>query len=217
MSAKKRLHSYISDNGLRFYSTEELRTVGEISEWARVFRQLKQDTIIDYETVANGYRITLINDLTSRSVRNGLSSKDKFRIRNRDGHRCQSCGKGVSDNVKLHVDHKIPLDWAGTNDDSNLWTLCDECNLAKRNFFKDDFDAEVMKLVYTQNNGYNRLKVLFENSPNKNFTPSILQGIAGIRDWTRTIRDIRNKHKLNIVWISKEENYPNGYYVYIPD
>ncbi|MFD2554767.1 HNH endonuclease [Sphingobacterium tabacisoli] len=215
MSARKDLYHYISNNGLRIYSTEELRAVGKISEWARVLRQLKQDAIIDYENDVNGYNIILINELISKSVRDGLSSKDKYRIRHRDGHRCQSCGKGVSDNVKLHVDHKIPLDWGGGNDDSNLWTLCNECNLAKRNFFKDDFDPEVMRLVYNQINGYNRLKVLFENSPNKKFPPSILQGIAGIRDWTRTIRAIKNKLKLNIVWIRKEDNYPDGYYVYI--
>lgn len=216
MSAKKNLYNYISQNGIRVYTTEELRRIGEISEWARVLRQLKQDNIINYDSVPHGYNITLINDLKSTSLRSGLSTKDKYRIRNRDGHRCQSCGRGVNDNVNLHVDHKIPIDWGGGNEDSNLWTLCNECNLAKRNFFKDDFDAEIMKLVYNEQSGTLRLKTLFENSPNKKFPPSILQGIAAIRDWTRTIRLIREKYQLNIVWIPKEESYPDGYYIFIP-
>jgi hypothetical protein len=217
MSARIDLYNYISTGGLKMYSTEELRKVGKISDWARVLRQLKQDGVIDYDNSSAGYNITRISNYTSIKVRSGLNSKDKYRIRNRDGHRCQSCGKGVNDGVKLHIDHKIPIDWGGGNDDSNLWTLCDECNLAKKSFFKDDFDAETMKLVYNQSNGYQRLKVLFENSPNKKFNPSILQGIAGIRDWTRTIRDIRDKYNLNICWFPKDEENPNGYYACITE
>lgn len=216
MSARIDLYNYIAAGGIKRYSTEELRRVGQISDWARVIRQLRQDGIIEYENNSEGYDITKISEYSSNSVRDGLSSKDKYRIRNRDGHRCQSCGKGVEDNVKLHVDHKIPVDWGGGNDDANLWTLCDECNLAKKSFFKDDFDPDVMKLVYNENNGYQRLRVLFENSPNKKFSPSILQGIAGIRDWTRTIRNIREKYHLNISWFPKDDEFPNGYYSYVP-
>src|SRR5690606_20722516 len=144
---------------------------------------------------------TNISEYTKSTVRSGLTTKDKYRIRNRDGHRCQACGKGVNDNIRLHVDHKVPVDWGGGNEDSNLWILCNECNSAKKSFFKDDFDPEVMKLVYKQDSGFQRLKVLFENSPNKKLIPSILQGIAGIRDWTRTIRDVRKKHDINVKWV----------------
>lgn len=214
MGARSNLYEYISKEGIRLYTMEELRAIGRISEWARVLRQLKQDKVIEYVSDPQGYRIKKINAFKSKSVRAGLTSKDKYRIRNRDGHRCQSCGKGIEDNVKLHVDHKIPIDWGGGNDDANLWTLCDDCNLAKKSFFRDDFDAEIMKLVYKQNNGTQRLRVLFENSPNKKFSPSILQGIAGIRDWTRTLREIRTKYKLKIVWVPKDNDFINGYYVY---
>lgn len=215
MGAVIDLYNYILEGGTKDYTTEELRIIGQVSDWARALRQLRQDKVIEYERISGGYKIIKINDYISASVRSALTSKDKYRIRNRDGHRCQSCGKGVNDNVKLHVDHKIPIDWGGRNDDSNLWTLCDECNLAKKSFFKDDFDAEIMKLVYKENNGYQRLKVLFEKSPNRKFNPSILQGIAGIRDWTRTIRDIRKKHNMNIMWFPKDDEFPNGYYTNI--
>jgi len=213
MSARIDLYEYILAGGTKVYTTEELRAVGRISDWARSLRQLRQDNVIEYERKSNGYDVVKINPYKTATIRSGLTSKDKYRIRNRDGHRCQSCGKGINDNVKLHVDHKVPIDWGGGNNDSNLWTLCDECNLAKKSFFKDDFDAEIMKLVYKENNGYQRLRVLFENSPNRKFSPSVLQGIAGIRDWTRTIRNIREKHHINIIWIKKDDEFPDGYYV----
>lgn len=48
----------------------------------------------------------------------------------RDRHQCQACGKKPPE-VKLQVDHIIPLAKGGTNDISNLQTLCQGCNLAK--------------------------------------------------------------------------------------
>ncbi|WP_420399641.1 HNH endonuclease [Flagellimonas sp.] len=214
MSARERIYHHIRENGLKAYSGEELRKIGGISDWARVIRQLKQDDIIeyDYDTSSSSYVITKIGAYSKQTRRSGLTSKDLYRIRNRDGHRCQSCGQGANDGVKLHVDHKIPVDWGGTNIDDNLWTLCSSCNQAKKSFFKDDFDSEVMKLVYSESSGYQKLRVLFENSPNVKFSPSILQGIAGIRDWTRTIRNIREKYDLNITWFASDEEHPNGYY-----
>lgn len=214
MSARERIYNHIKKNGLKAYTGEELRKIGEISDWARVIRQLKQDDIIeyDYDTASSSYLITKIGEYSKQTRRSGLTSKDLYRIRNRDGHRCQSCGKGVNDGVKLHVDHKVPLEWGGNNTDDNLWTLCSSCNQAKKSFFKDDFDPEVMKLVYAETSGYQKLRVLFENSPNVKFTPSILQGIAGIRDWTRTIRDIREKYNLNITWFNPDDEFPNGAY-----
>lgn len=214
MGARKDLYDFIKTNGLKTYSREALKKVAKIEDWARALRQLSQDGIIEYEYSkgSDTYLITSIEEYSSSSKRAGLSSKDRYRIRNRDGHRCQACGKGVNDGVKLHVDHKIPLDWGGSNLDDNLWTLCNACNLGKKSFFKDDFNPEIMKAVYKETSGYKRLKVLFELSPNKEFPPSIIQGIAGIRDWTRTLRDIRKKHNLNLVWFKPTDEFPNGYY-----
>lgn len=215
MGAKQDLYDYISSGGIRKYTTEELRTAGNISEWARVLRQLRQDEIIDYEHHDGLYILKRIGEYSTESPRQGLSQKLKYEIQNRDGHRCQSCGKGVEDKVKLHVDHKIPLDWGGSNLPENLWILCSTCNEGKKNFFKDDFDPEIMKLVTAQSSGYQKLKVLFENSPGIKFTPSILQGISGIRDWTRTIRDIRTKHNYNLEWFPPDDENQSGYYSYI--
>jgi 5-methylcytosine-specific restriction endonuclease McrA len=217
MSARKELYDFISSKGCGTFTTEELRSVTKVSEWARVLRQLKQDGIISYDhNNSKGiYSIFEINSFQKSTKRTDLSAKLKASIRFRDGYKCQACGKGVSDNVKLHVDHKIPLDWGGTNLEDNLWTLCEDCNLGKKNFFQDDFDPELMKLVNNEKSGYQKLVVLFQKSPNKKFSPTILQGISGIRDWTRTIRLIRNKEGINIVWGKPTEEYPIGYYLNI--
>ncbi len=47
---------------------------------------------------------------------------------------CQHCG---TRNVRLHVDHKIPItvDWSRRLDLLNLQVLCEDCNVGKSNFF----------------------------------------------------------------------------------
>lgn len=65
-----------------------------------------------------------------RGPRN-VSSSSRFRIMKRDNFCCQLCGrKGIEDSP-LEVDHIHPLAKGGSNQDSNLWTLCFECNRGK--------------------------------------------------------------------------------------
>ena len=49
----------------------------------------------------------------------------------RDGYRCVECGASKDDGATLHVDHKIPVSKGGTDELSNLQTLCSDCNLNK--------------------------------------------------------------------------------------
>ncbi len=45
----------------------------------------------------------------------------------RDGYQCLECGSAVD----LTIDHIHPVAWGGTNDASNLQTLCRSCNSVK--------------------------------------------------------------------------------------
>lgn len=48
----------------------------------------------------------------------------------RDNYRCQGCGRCQTE-MPLEVDHIIPLAKGGSNDLSNLQTLCRGCNGSK--------------------------------------------------------------------------------------
>lgn len=68
----------------------------------------------------------------SKSARDSLKPKIRFAILKRDNYRCQICGRNVQeDGVKLEVDHKHPVKLGGSDDVSNLWVLCFECNRGK--------------------------------------------------------------------------------------
>lgn len=69
--------------------------------------------------------------------RMNISGKRRAKILNIAAGRCQMCGRSVAeDGIKLEVDHRVPLDLGGSNDDDNLWAICSECNNGKKNFFK---------------------------------------------------------------------------------
>lgn len=51
-------------------------------------------------------------------------------ILHRDGYKCVFCGRS-SKQVELEVDHILPFSKGGSNEASNLQTLCFDCNRGK--------------------------------------------------------------------------------------
>ncbi len=56
----------------------------------------------------------------------------------RDNCRCRSCGKREWE-TRLSIDHIIPLALGGSNDLSNLQTLCLDCNQRKKHHLDPRF------------------------------------------------------------------------------
>lgn len=64
--------------------------------------------------------------------RSKLTPSLRFSILKRDNYHCRICGRGVEDNVKLEIDHIIPVSKGGLTEENNLWVLCQDCNRGKR-------------------------------------------------------------------------------------
>ena len=62
--------------------------------------------------------------------RKAISNGTRFQIFQRDRFTCAYCGQ-MPPKVILHVDHIIPFCDGGSNEESNLITACQECNLGK--------------------------------------------------------------------------------------
>lgn len=84
----------------------------------------------------------------SGARRSKMSQTKRFRIFRRDGFRCQLCGRQAdADNgIELHVDHKMPLSKGGSDNDANLWTLCNECNGGKSDSIIEEIIEEMGSL-----------------------------------------------------------------------
>jgi len=68
--------------------------------------------------------------LGSDGRRTSLNPKKRILVLERDNYTCQKCGRQASE-ARLEVDHIIPVSKGGTDEDSNLQTLCFECNRGK--------------------------------------------------------------------------------------
>lgn len=62
--------------------------------------------------------------------RAAISKRKRFNIFKRDGFICQYCGQSPP-NVKLELDHIMPVSRGGSDDDTNLITACFACNRGK--------------------------------------------------------------------------------------
>lgn len=64
--------------------------------------------------------------------RSRISQKIRYMILKRDNLKCTMCGRGTADGIMLEVDHIVPICGGGLTTESNLQTLCHECNKGKQ-------------------------------------------------------------------------------------
>lgn len=108
------------------------------SRWESLFNSYRPSVPLRSKPAPSRQKVTPSGTDTSRSgktssgyKREPIGSKLRYDILTRDGNRCVKCGAKPDDRTTLHVDHKRPVSLGGTNDPSNLQTLCDKCNLGK--------------------------------------------------------------------------------------
>lgn len=86
-------------------------------------RELRQENTFESETN--------FNHKTDRNISLSL----RYDILKRDNFRCVKCGSSpaLTPGTRLHIDHIIPWSKGGETEESNLQTLCSDCNLGKSN------------------------------------------------------------------------------------
>ena len=91
--------------------------------------------------IAKANRMNLEHEKRKAQIeyeRSLMTSSMRYDILRRDKGRCVLCGASASDGVRLHVDHIIPVSKGGKTIPSNLRTLCERCNVGK----KDKYDPK---------------------------------------------------------------------------
>lgn len=213
-SAKTKLHNYFLAHVGEEIDRETLREVaGNIDDWPRALRQLRQETGLDIIATTKGYILTSAEPINAPKFREQINHKLRYAVLQRDNSTCQRCGRSITDGVKLAVDHKIPVDMGGSTTIDNLWTLCTDCNGGKKSFFSDE-DAALMKEIGNLSSAQKKLKLYFESNPNKVIDPTKLQIVACVRDWERTLRKLRQDTGMDIRYIRPSAEYPLGGYIY---
>lgn len=139
----------------------------------------------------------------------GLSNKVRaWVLRNQ---RCAQCGRTPSeDSIKLHVDHKLPQKWGGTNDPENLQALCSVCNEGKRDFYATfDNDSERIKAAANYDEPHRRIGELLKVFGGNPVPPDLLEIVANSKqyqdDWQKRLRELRE-----LGWIINVEKRKEG-------
>lgn len=117
------------------FSTNNEEDVRFACSTGQCFPQLLKEMFIEYEDeFLNACSITDIkysSKKTSRKrTRSEMTLKLRYKILKRDNFMCVICGRRPPD-VELCVDHIEPVAKGGSNSESNLRTLCTDCNLGK--------------------------------------------------------------------------------------
>ena len=108
---------YTSPQGRNDYSKQE--TIGE-AEIQEYLQRLDSENALH---ASEAWR--------RKTERAKVTPAVRFRIIQRDGGRCCVCGRSAKDGFEMEVDHIIPISHGGDSRDSNLQTLCRECNRGK--------------------------------------------------------------------------------------
>lgn len=89
------------------------------------------DEVVVY---VNTHQSVAKNNIKRRAV----SLKIRYEVFVRDSYKCVVCGRDARDGVKLEVDHIHPVSKGGSNEKSNLQTLCFDCNHGKKDKVFDE-------------------------------------------------------------------------------
>lgn len=147
--ARKRIRVFFERNVGRVVSSNQIRKIARISEWARRVRELRDEEglqILSHndrsDLKPNEY---LLETMEARPViERGVSDKVRRRILERNGFTCQACGAGAGEDsgcapgkkCRLQIDHILPISQGGTDEDHNLRAVCVYFNKGKADIIR---------------------------------------------------------------------------------
>lgn len=196
---KKHPNEWVHNQDLR-----DASGINDVARQIRAFRQLGWQI----EVRGDAYvKLLSLEKGSPKGIRSGLSNKVRYEILSRDGFRCRACGQAVTNGAKLQIDHKIPVDWGGTNQIDNLETLCEECNAGKKAWTKTT-PTEKMREIMFEQTVEKRIEALFDNFPNQEIPSSLVQLVSkGAFDWQRALRKLRQNTGKMIIPTQSRKGY----------
>lgn len=146
IGARTKLRAFFVENVGKVVSSDQLREVAGISEWARRLRELRDEEGMrilshhDREDLRpNEYVLESLHP--KPVISRGISTKLRTQILDRNGFTCQACGAAAGEEsgcepgrtCRLQIDHIVPISLGGTDDEHNLRAVCVGYNKDKSN------------------------------------------------------------------------------------
>ena len=120
-----------------FFEEDFLKGPWELEEFVKAFGLLVNHWPNEIFIVEK-LKLTVIKGKAKRKQRKRthIPKGMKHEVFKRDNWTCVECGARKEDGAILHVDHIIPVSKGGTDELSNLQTLCKDCNLNKSDVYQ---------------------------------------------------------------------------------
>jgi hypothetical protein len=139
--SRNRLREHFLAKLGKVLSSEELRKVAGISEWARRVRELRNEegykilTHHDRSDLKPGEYV-LEDPVPQPAFARGISKETRAFVLDRNGFTCQMCGAvagephpyDLSRKTRLHIGHIVDKSMGGSDEPSNLRAICSVCN-----------------------------------------------------------------------------------------
>ena len=174
MGARDQLRDYFLANLGRVLDSDELRAAaGDISEWARRIRELRNEegfqilTHNDRSELKPGQYL-LVTAKPEPAFARGISKETRAIVLDRNGFTCQMCGAGAGEphpydpsrKTRLHLGHVIDKSMGGTDDPSNLRAVCSICNEGASNITPDRPSVMKLKAQLRKARGEDQIELL---------------------------------------------------------
>ncbi|MCK6603093.1 MAG: HNH endonuclease [Bacteroidetes bacterium] len=156
--SKGLLRQFFFTNIGKVISSDELREIAGISEWARRVRELRNEEGLNIQThndrsdLKPGEYI-LVDLKPIPSFAREISKETRALVLDRNGYTCQSCGAAAGEpnpydgnrKTRLHIAHIIDKSMGGSDEPANLKAVCSVCNEGASNLTLNR--PEAIKLI----------------------------------------------------------------------
>jgi len=173
MGARDKLRQYFLNHIGEVLDSDTLREIADISEWARLVRELINEegyqilTHHDRTDLKPGQYI-LINPKPQPAFAREISKEVRAYVLDRNGFTCQMCGAVAGEphpydpnrKTRLHIGHIIDKSMGGTDDPSNLRAICSVCNEGASNLTLERPSSDKLLIQIRRATGADQLKVL---------------------------------------------------------
>ena len=145
--SRAKILRFILANVGRVLSSDEIRTAsGNVSEWARRLRELRDEEgyqILSHRDRANlkPGEYVLVSDERRPIMAREISKETRAKVYERNGSTCQMCGLAAGDEdpymptrqVRLTLGHIVDKSLGGADTLDNLRAVCTNCNEGLQN------------------------------------------------------------------------------------
>jgi len=172
--ARTKLREHFLANIGRIMDSDELREVaGDITEWARRVRELRNEE--GYKILSNNDRsilkpgqYLLENPVPEPAFERSISKETRAFVLDRNGFTCQMCGAVAGEphpydssrKTRLHLGHIKDKSQGGTDEASNLRALCPVCNEGASNLTLERPAAQKLLIQIRRARGNDQEEVL---------------------------------------------------------